>query len=233
MQPENRQIVILHIPKTAGTSLRKLVQRNYKKGECFFVYEKKSRFTTIEEFTNLEQEERKKLKIVMGHLPCNPLCYSGMEPIYVTIMRKPVERVISYYNHIMTRKDGWVSNNVSLMKYLDESGDQQVSNHQTRIISGLGGIPITDDHLRTALHNLETSFLFTGLSEEYSESVRRLAALLNWTDVTIYRENQSRVKSGINYYSKYEIQKILELNQYDMELYNFVRARFDTVAGVN
>ena len=165
MPVDNRQIVILHIPKTAGTSLRKLVQKNYKKEECFFVYTKNSRFRTVDDFMQLGEEKKARLKIVMGHLPFNPSLYAGMNPVYVTILRNPVERVISYYNHVMTRKDGWTARNVSLLKYLEESEDLQLWNHQTRILSGLNEVVVDGSHLEAAIRNIETHFIFTGLSQ--------------------------------------------------------------------
>lgn len=226
MPVDNRQIIILHIPKTAGTSLRKLVQRNYKKEECFFVYTRNSRFQTVDDFMELDQGKKGRLKIIMGHLPFNPHLYAGMDPVYVTILRDPVERVISYYNHVMTRKDGWTSRNVSLLKYLEESDDLQLWNHQTRILSGLNEVVVNSGHLEAAKNNLENHFIFAGLSEMYAESIARLSALLNWSDTTIFRENTSKGRHGAGYYSKSEIQRIADMNQYDIELYNHVKAGF-------
>lgn len=227
---KQRPIVVLHIPKTAGTSLRRMIQDNYQANDLYFIYGKESGFTTIEDFKNLAEEEKSGVELFMGHLSFNLGLFPGLEPKFITLVRDPVDRVISYYHHVMNRHQEWRDKNMSLLKYIEISNDVQMNNNQTKMISGMHRQPVTEKHLQTAISNIENHFAYVGVSEEFNKSVDILCSLFNWEARTIYKENIAKNRPGRSYFSEYEINKIKELNRFDMRLYDYVKCRQSELA---
>lgn len=229
MDEAKRPIVVLHIPKTAGTSLRKLIQKNYSAKELFFVYGEESEFTTIEDLQNLSPEQKTGIKVFMGHLPYNPNLFPGMQPRYITLVRDPIERVISYYHHIMNKNKAWKDRNVSLLKYLSVSNDLQLNNHQTRVISGLHELPVSEKHFDAAIKNIENHFDFVGISEKFEESMVKLSGLFSWNFKKVNRVNVSIGKPQQDYFSDQEIQAIERLNKFDLALHDYINSQPDSI----
>ena len=221
MNKQAYPVVILHIPKTAGTSLRKLIQENCPPEDIFYIYSEDSQFTTMQDFNKLTLEEKSKYKIFMGHISFNPKLFAGLSPVYITMLRDPVERVLSYYHHVMRRNE-WKGRNISLLKYIETLGDGQISNHQTRMLNGYPKPPIDEMHLETAIHNLEKYFLIVGTTEHFDEAADAVCAYFGWEYETTFRENVSEERNHIDYYSEYEIDKIKELNEFDLKLYKYI-----------
>ena len=220
-----KPVVIIHIPKTAGTSLRKIIKNNYASDELFFVYDKHPDFHSISDLKNINSRVLEKYKIIMGHIPFNKNLLSTENFRFFTIMRKPVERVISYYHHIMSHNDEWRGRITSLLEYLETSGDLQLQNQQTRMLSGMKGHPITDKHLEQAIKNIDLYFEHVGISENFTESIDYLHNLLGWKNTAILYENVSVNRPAVTSYSVYELNRIREVNQFDISLYEHVRSK--------
>lgn len=214
-------VVILHIPKTAGTSLRRLIQENCNPEDIFYIYGEDSQFTTLRDFRKLTQEEKSAYKIFMGHIHFNPNLFAGLQPTFITMLRDPVDRVLSYYHHVMQRKE-WQGNNISLLKYIETSGDGQISNLQTRMLNGYPKHPVDEKQLETAMKNLENNFQIVGTTEKFEEVAEAICEFFGWEHKAIFRENVSEDRIRKEHYSEYEIEKIREINRFDLELYDHV-----------
>jgi len=214
-------VVVLHIPKTAGTSLRRLIQENCLPEDIFYIYSEDSQFTTVRDFNKLTLEEKSGYKIFMGHIAFNPKMFAGLNPTYITLVRDPVERVISYYHHVMRRQE-WKDKNISLLKYIETSGDGQISNHQTRMLNGYPKYPVEEKHLETAIYNLENYFSIVGTTEHFEETADAVCAFFGWENEETHRENVSEDRKQLDYYSEYEIDKIKKLNKFDLKLYEYI-----------
>jgi hypothetical protein len=226
MTEDNQPLVFIHIPKTAGTSLRKLIQENYQADEIFYIYTKKDNYTTLGDLKNLTKTEKQRFKVFIGHVHFDKSLFDGINPLYVTFLRDPVARVISYYNHIMANRDAWINNKISLLKYIETSGDPQLSNQQTKIISGITSGAVTEKHLEHAIENIENRELdFIGLTEKYEEAIDQIAHKYGWFHKEIYKENVTGHNYGAEYYSDQELEKIIEINRLDYQLYEYVCSR--------
>lgn len=221
MNEHTRPVVILHIPKTAGTSLRRMIQEHYQPEDIFYIYGEDSKYTTFEDFRKLTPEEKATYRIFMGHIPFNQKLFAGLDPLYVTMLRDPVERILSYYHHVMQREE-WKGRELSLLKYIETSDDKQLSDHQVRMLTGYPGKPVDGNQLATAINNLQKHFLLVGTTEYFKETAESLCNCLGIEQTTIFRENISAGRKPQDYYSKYEIGKIRELNQFDLKLYDHV-----------
>ena len=216
-------IIILHLPKTAGTSLRLIIQNNYRAKELFFAYNRHPKFNSTHELSGFSSSEFEKYKIIMGHFSFNKELFPFEDRRYVTVLRNPVDRVISYYHHVMNR-DEWRGREISMSEYMmtSEDIDLQFQNHQTRLLSGMRQNPITEANLKQAKYNLENYFIHVGTSEKFNETVAELRELLGWKRAKMFYENKSANKWAAGPCTKEDLDKIQELNEFDIKLYEWV-----------
>src|SRR5690349_20650120 len=94
-------LIFLHIPKTAGISLRQVLINNTP-GPAFRIIHP---ISDVERLAALPESERAALELVDGHL------YYGIHSLlprpcrYMTMLRDPVEQVLSLYSFIREYKD--------------------------------------------------------------------------------------------------------------------------------
>jgi hypothetical protein len=220
-------LIFIHLPKTAGTSLRRTIQKNYRSKELFFVYNKNPRFHSIDDLYNFVPEDFEKYKIIMGHLSFNRRLFPFNDRRFVTLVREPVQRCISYYHHVMNRRE-WRGRQQSLPEYMETSGDIQFQNHQTRLLSNMKRNPITGKHLENAIRNIEKYFLHVGTSETFPQTVEYLSMTLGWSKKKIFYENTTLKKqTTTDCLSEDILDRLRELNEYDIKLYEWVSARLE------
>jgi hypothetical protein len=150
---------------------------------------------------------------------------------YITVLRDPIDRVLSTYYFILTTPvhrlyEEVVSTNMSLREFVEDERFPQVSNQQTRLISGLRGDP-SAQALEVAKSNLSTHFSAVGFTERFDESLVLFKRLLGWRNICYHKRNVTKDRPR-----KYEIPnstiRLIEKNNIlDMELYEFATQRFN------
>jgi hypothetical protein len=212
-------LVFLHIPKTAGTTLSSSLQRSHVPSETISLNVLDKHLN--EEMERIPFDRRSTARLVMGHLPYGvhrhiPHCCE-----YITILREPIDRVISVYKYILRTPDHVLHDYVtgeaiSLEEYVESGIDQsQTENSQTKQLSGRM-FDLGDDILENAKHNLE-QFLVVGLTERFDETfvlVRRSLRLRMPFYIT-------RNVSPPLQVSHREREVIRDRNNLDLELYSF------------
>ena len=204
MQLNNKGLLFSHIPKTAGTSFRRSVERFAKGWKVYSDYEE-SNPTTSRIIRSLYKsgdyskigEINGKQTLLAGHFPI--IKYLPYYPIHrvITFVRDPVQRVISHY-HDLQRRIGYSE---SLEKYISE---KRYQNQQVKFIKD---IPIE-------------AIGFIGVCDYYDESIEMLK-LLYGIDVPIKKLNTNKEKKDEYYQASEEIiQNIKEVNDKDFEFYN-------------
>ena len=220
-------LIFIHLPKTAGTSLRRTIQKNYRSRELFFVYNRHPEFHSMDELWGFDPEDFTKYKIIMGHFPFKRKLFPFDDRRFVTIVREPVQRVISYHRHVMGR-DEWRGREISLIEYMQTSGDIQLQNHQTRLLSGMKPNPVTEKHLEQAIKNIEKYFLHAGTSERFADTVDCLHDLLGWRKKKVFYENVSpNQQATTDNYSEDILEKLRDINEYDFKLHKYVTNRLE------
>ena len=230
----NDLIIHLHIPKTGGTTLRDIVNRQYSN-------EKVITIPTIGESKNiiegLSQKKINKLEIIQGHLKYGLHNNFDRSSKYFAIMRKPVDRVLSSYYYVISQSEnpqnlGNARKTMSIYEYINSGINPFLINGQTQLIAG-NTCSIDDpliksnELLETAKKNIVNNFILTGTTEKFYESILLLKKILNWKSPYYSRANRTKNKPD---YSKVgtEIRNFIkEHNQLDIDLYNYVNRLID------
>ncbi len=89
-------LIFLHIPKTAGTTLNRIIDWQYDPRVIFTVDPHRIR-PTINHFYALPEERRRRLQVVRGHPPYGVHELLPQGAIYTTSLRDPVARLVSSY----------------------------------------------------------------------------------------------------------------------------------------
>ncbi len=162
---------------------------------------------------------------------------------YVTMLRDPVDRVISTYYYIRnTVRDPLCEqvNEMSLEEFISYMEREDIENNPYEPMEDLRNIKFRTVNLATrylsggdptqlaeAKENLRNYFLFAGMTEMYSESLFFMEKLFGWkiaAGTKMRNNNPNRIP--VHEVSPSMIERIKELNQLDIELYEGAKAKF-------
>lgn len=227
------QLLFLHVPKTAGTTIRGIAYAHYGEARVAPIYPGERVYLGIEEFANLPAEQRDRADFVIGHFAYGFHRYLiGRRTFrYATVLREPISRCASLYDHFAARNALGAA--PSLSSVLSGSLGIQFNNYQTRMVSGMQAPlgPCPRAMLDKAKENMLQSFSFVGITELFDESLLLAEALLGWPLKCYESRNVSennpgwklhRIAEGAN---KLDLARLEEMNALDRELYDFSRDR--------
>lgn len=236
MSTTKKPLIFLHVPCAAGCKFMGALRRKFNENSiCRIVANesvtRKRGKMSIAEFKNLSQEERDKIKLLMGHMSFgihedfSSLCD------YVTLLREPVSRTISQYYYISTKLDHDDYDKVSKMT-LEEyavSSMAGANNFQTRMISAnhefssVDIFPLPANALEVAKKNLREYFKVVGVVEKFHESLFAVKKAFSWNNVYYdHSHNHSNPKRPKN--SEISLatrEAIAKNNALDLELYSY------------
>lgn len=131
-------VVFVHIPKTAGTTIRSLLKAALPKSYDIDGPD------DLRRFIELPQAQRDAFDLIAGHMPYGIHQYLTVKARYVTFLRDPVERVVSSYYHFRRVQEHPLHvkmQNISLSEFATSTLALSNDNRQTR---QLGRIDIAD-----------------------------------------------------------------------------------------
>ena len=246
-------ILFIHLNKTAGTSLRQIIEKNYVPEQRLFIYpgggcdNLQHCIDSLNELKRLPKGEVKKLEVVFGHMKFAPqMLPKGRKPRYITFVRHPVARMLSVFYHHKTKPGEPLHElfnrpGFNILKFLRSSPEainstiHPADNRMTRALCGLD-IPagkVAQAHLELALENLHEHFAQVLLTERFDEGITILADKLNWS----YREplKVNVTANSIKFESEIDptiIETIEDTNRWDMELYRYVLDNYASLNGL-
>jgi len=240
-------LIFLHIPKTAGTSLSRIIRikygiwppRNWLSHSLTFghyqIPKLADRFNKISSLTPTQQQ---KIKLFQGHFGFGVHERLPENSFYVSMVRDPVERVISsYYQLGRGRDDNALAKNMTLEQFVEcgqKFGRFFVDNGQVRAFTGLLGEPndkpfntLDRTDLEKAKQNIINHCALVGLSERFDESALLLKQILGWRHCYYVKANVGKNRKAKEEFSPKTIELIRQYNQLDYELYEFIAGRFE------
>src|SRR5947208_10260939 len=99
---DREALIFLHIPKTAGTTLNRILERQYSPLAIFTMDPYRIR-ATAERLKRLPERRRRRLRVVRGHLFYGIHESLPQGATYITLLREPVARFLSSYYFILRR----------------------------------------------------------------------------------------------------------------------------------
>ena len=232
----DKTVIFLHIGKTAGTTLRKILQRQFRSSEVMLVRARmRPREETLADFARLPESQRSRPRLILGHTVFGLHEYVPRPCTYVTVLRNPMSLVLSQYHFVLRTTDHRhhqvvTANNMSLEDYIQSGVSLEMNNSQTRAISGDLNTPFGQcgpEMLERAKENLEDQFSVAGLTERFDETLIMFMKAFDWSRLYYVPTNVSPDKGRREPPSEGTLELIRELNQFDFELYRYVGDRFE------
>ena len=231
-------LIYLHIPKTAGSTLNKIIDHEYGPSTVFSIYEPRAR-EAMAELTEMSEAQRSNIRVLRAHGFFGMHKFFRPPVIYFTMLRDPVDRIISHYYYVRRSSshrfhDTVTSQNMSLKDYVCHGTSKELDNGQVRVIAGHEANERFDfgqcskELLEMAKRNLENHFAIVGLTERFDETLILLRRSLGWRRVPFYiRENTTKNRLLKNDLTTEVLNAIKRYNELDIELYEYVKERFD------
>ena len=220
----------LHIPKTGGTTLRDIIQRQYRSEKILMI-------PKLEESENILKEvstsKIKQLKLIQGHLKYGIHNHFHRRAKYFAIIRDPINRVLSTYYYVLSQKNNpqnlsTSNNQMTIYDYVQSGVNPFLINGQTQLISGKTGnidnpIIKSEELFSLAKENIANDFLFLGITEMFDETILILKNMLGWHMPYYSIANRTKKKPNYDAVNPTIISFIMEHNQLDIKLYNVTK----------
>ena len=233
MPAKDVALIFLHIPKTGGTTLHSVIDRQYPKQAIFHIKGTRVREYT-ERFKSLPEEERANIWCLKGHMPFGLHTHLPQPSTYITMLRDPIDRMISHYyfvkkvpSHKLHKEV--ISRNMSLEDYVASGIAARLNDGQVKLISGAISQrdPASIDALEAAKRNLREFFVAFGLMERFDESLILFGRLLGWKSIYYVKRNVTKTRPSKSEISPQTLKRIESYAKLDMELYEFAKQRFE------
>jgi hypothetical protein len=231
--PANRSskptLLFMHIPKTGGTAFREAVLGNYRQSAVGFLYPNAPGFP-IRDLRELPLEQRRSLRLVVGHFQygvhdCIPREYS-----YFTIVREPFGRIWSHYSYLVETRDPSAINIQhgtirSLEEMLESKATVNLDNMMVRCFAGTDERVFPPGSINRqifdlAKHNLESDFAFVGLQDRMDAAYRHLQLQHGWAGAVLPVMNRGSYSSGMCPESARTL--IAHCNEWDFRLFDHI-----------
>ena len=236
---EQQTLVFLHIPKTAGTTLHLIIERQYNPGNIVTIHTSVENAQQISRLQNLPSTQKQKIKVIKGHTFYGWHQLMPQPCIYFTLLRNPVERFISNY-YFMLKTEGHVlgqqllKQKVTLEDFVSWTGED---NYQTRFLAkniGEADLDIRESEctratLERAKKNLRKNFAVVGTVEEFDTTLLLLKKTFGWKNVFYKVKNKNKQRPSNSLISQETLSLIEEKNQLDLELYQYATEILQTL----
>jgi len=249
-----RPLFFLHVPKTAGTSLRELLSTRFARTDILAFNRNDPPQVRSQKLATLDQ-----YGFIHGHEPYALIDYFHCRPFVVTILRNPLERALSVF-HYMRRQAPDISNALEkgqissaraydyaasarlqlreFLRYEPLAASRHLGNIQTWLLTTTAlnarfeyrddyNVSVSQSDLSRAKEHLSLCDV-VGLTERIRESVD----LLSWSwQVRPFGEistaNRSNGREALSSLDPSTVAALMEFTSRDQELYNFACELFE------
>ncbi|MEO1008306.1 MAG: sulfotransferase family 2 domain-containing protein [Planctomycetota bacterium] len=227
-----KPLIFLHVFKAGGTSIRAVVRDQYA-GATIQRFE--GGLDELRAWQALPQDERDQADVLLGHQFFGNHAYLSTPATYMSVLRHPVDRVLSFFYYVLRKPEHYVHRtgfhaDMSLADFIRQGRNIELDNMQTRLFNEqprehhppFGGI---DDAMgRAALANLARVDR-VGIVEQMADFERLLREAEGWSLSAIPEKNRTPERPRADDQDAETIDLILRHNQHDLALWEAARAR--------
>lgn len=205
---EGELLYFLHIPKTAGITFYNIVR--------FYFPPERTSSQQLEQFMRTTMEQRLSYQLISGHFGYHVEGLFGRMPAYITMLRDPVEQVISNYYYAYHEINHYLHRLAVTQNLLEFIGDPRVlslwANIQTSYLSEVfdydrlfrmydqpkkHDLNLRGDEAAIIAAKCDPArlitarerlqtFRFVGITEQFDHSLQLLFYTFNWSAITSY-----------------------------------------------
>lgn len=224
-------VVHLHIPKSGGSSLETILHKVLRRERVFMAYPHLNGH--VSDYARLPFRDKLAFKAISGHFSYE---IRGMLPAgsrCVTILRHPVDRIISSYymflhveNH--PRSLAIKNRNITLEQFADPAYGFQQDNIQTKYVAGVPrDQACTEAHLERAIHVLSDELATFGILERFAESIFLFAKAFGWSSAPLNHNGLNTKRPKRESLDRSVLAQVTRHNLHDMHLYALAYRLFD------
>lgn len=225
--------IFLHIHKTAGTTLHRVIERQYRPEQIWTLDGEHF----LDDLLALSEAQRAHIRLLRGHMIFGLHEYMPGSTTYFTLLREPVERVISFFYFIRRNPHHYhfapiTSRDLNLKQFLELRQNNMMDNGQTRMLAGAQQYEYlvgecTPELLEAAKRNLRENFSVVGLMERFDETLLLLKQAYGWGNLRYVRQNVTGSRPLQADLPPATLDLVAECNQLDLELYEYASTLFE------
>jgi hypothetical protein len=237
ISPANKNgkaIIFLHVPKSAGTTLNRLIEWEYPLLAMYTVDPVLFRWSR-ERLWRLPKRRLKRFRVFKGHMKFGLHEVLPQPATYITVLRDPIDRMISAFyfmhtyklhpNYWKFRREGW-----TLEDFVKR---WPKANLQTKMIAGADYDELcTAEMLMKAKDNLQY-FSVVGLTERFEETLALMKLCFGWKLECYSSFNVTRARPKKRDLPQATLDLIAERNRFDVEFYECAAKFFSETINKN
>lgn len=225
----------LHVPKTAGTSVNVFLDRIYPVSVMWIFKDGIPLGENLTRLRSLDPECRQSIKLFRGHAP-----FVTGEPDVdgaktFTLLRDPVQRVMSYCCHVAEGKSPdlrhvYPPESFDLKQFLD-SGDDELQDLQAKMLLGNSRYENllrrpSEAAFREALASAFDKLELVGLQERYEDTMIVATLIFGWPPTNPRKRLNVRKTGHPVEFTGEDVRRITAMNRWDALAHRMAGERF-------